>query len=276
MLPMFFRGCFFFQWCPPLNKSRRLRVHAEHWWAQGCICALAWGFVPLSNIVYSFGPQPRALRISSCRQQKHRRVLIKASVGLAFRASGTTSDICSRSPWHPSWQMGSHLGLFVLRFYACFAYFQIVFFPQSDACWLIDVTPQQFTFCVPLMRFCRRVASIRGLATLCIYLAFPISGKCAKSAESTRKKKFEFRSYAWDPRSCWAIMGSDPSPEGLRVSISWGSFVWWLRIVFFSAGDVASPPPNGSHIDQSRCKPTRLLPAYWACSAMLLKLSCHW
>ena len=89
---------FVFQWCPPLNKSRRLRVHAEHWWAQGCICALAWGFVPLSNIVYSFGPQPRALRISSCRQQKHRRVLIKASVGLAFRASGTTSDICSRSP----------------------------------------------------------------------------------------------------------------------------------------------------------------------------------
>ena len=89
---------FFFQWCPPLNKSRRLRVHAEHWWAQGCICDLAWGFVPHSNIVYSFGPQPRALRISFCRQQKHRRVLIKASVGFAFRASGTMSDICSRSP----------------------------------------------------------------------------------------------------------------------------------------------------------------------------------
>ena len=101
MLPMVFRGCFFFQWCPPLNKSRRLRAHAGHWWAQGGICGLAWGFLSHRRIVYSFASQPLALRISLCRQQKHRRVLIKASVGLAFGASRTMSDICSRSPWHP-------------------------------------------------------------------------------------------------------------------------------------------------------------------------------
>ena len=112
MLPRFLRSSFCLQWCPPLNNSRRLRVHAGHWWAQECICGLALGFVSHNNIVYSFAPQPLALRISLCRQQKHRRVFIKASVGLAFGASGTMSNSCSESQWHPSLRRGSHLELF--------------------------------------------------------------------------------------------------------------------------------------------------------------------
>ena len=117
MLPMFFRGIFLFlRRCAPSNKSRRLGVHSGHWWAQGCICGLAWGFVSHNNILYSFAPQPLALRISLYKQQKHRRVFIKASVGLACGASGTMSNICSRSTWHPSLPRGSHLELFFVVF----------------------------------------------------------------------------------------------------------------------------------------------------------------
>ena len=108
---------FFLQLCPPSNKSRPLGAHAGHWWAQGCICGLAWGFSSHNNSVYPFAAQPLALRISFCRQQKHRRVSIKASVGLAFAASGTMSD-SSKSPWHPSRQRGSDLQLLFCRFYA--------------------------------------------------------------------------------------------------------------------------------------------------------------
>ena len=64
MLPTFFRGCSFLQSCRPSNQSRRLGVHPGHWWAQGYIYGLAWGFVSHDNIVYSFAPQPLALRIS--------------------------------------------------------------------------------------------------------------------------------------------------------------------------------------------------------------------
>jgi hypothetical protein len=101
----------FFCNCPPSHKSRRLGARAGRWWAQACIYGIARGFLSHSNIARSFAHQPLALRISLYKQQKHRRLLIKASVRLAFGASCTLSKICSRSTWHPSLPRGYHLEL---------------------------------------------------------------------------------------------------------------------------------------------------------------------
>ena len=106
----------------------------------------------------------------------------------------------------------AHQGVLIWNFFFPFLRairaFSNCIFPQSDACSFIEVTPQQYASFAPFMRFCRRVASIRGLAALRINSAFQISGKCAESAKTTRKKKFEIRSYAWQPRLRWATMGS--------------------------------------------------------------------
>ena len=47
----------------------------------------------------------------SLKAAEHRRVFIKAGVGLAFGAGGTMSNVCSKVTGHPSLPRGSHLEL---------------------------------------------------------------------------------------------------------------------------------------------------------------------